>query len=551
MADDTLAVEQSAKVTAEAINYEPILLSSGILLASGIAALLIISWIIIAISRLIKGRLLNGRTGAIADAAERIHVMVRRLVFLVGGISFLSLCGLLGVSIWQGRDPWQWIVSTLQKVSAERWTEIGFGFLKIIVAAVVLSFILRLVRAGLRKLALVCINWENLHDNDKSLERFFAGLERAVGITSWLIFIIVSWYLLDGSTFIGEWLEKLTTIYVVVSVGILIIRAMAVIVDTFDGLSKRYAENRGWFIYYEQLKPLIPLLRRCLEYALWIGIASLVISQLPKVSSLAAYGPKFMQVIGIFFLGRVGIEVGNLFIGRSGEEQEGVDDMTRRRRATLIPLTRSLFRVGCYFIMFVLILVALDHNPMPFLAGAGVLGMVVGFGAQSLINDVVSGFFILFENVYLVGDVIEGGSAKGTVEAIEFRTTRVRDADGRLHIIRNGDMKQVVNFSREFTKAVVPFEVSYNADIQQVFSILKKCGEQVQETNDDVLETLHIDGITGFGGLTMTVRTSMRVKPGRHESVAAELRLKLKEAFDKEAVDGVPRKGLVPTTAEQ
>jgi small conductance mechanosensitive channel len=457
----------------------------------------------------------------------------------------------MAFSIWRGRDPWGWILETFSQITAERWSELGFGCAKLLAAGIGLVIILRIFRTILRKIAILCISWENLRDNDKSLERFFIGLERAIGITAWLIFIIVSWHLLSGSAIIGEGLEKLTVIYVVVSVGILIIRAMAVVIDTFEGLSQRYAQNRGWLIYYEHLKPLIPLLRRCLEYALWIGIASLVIAQLPKVSSLAIYGPRFMQVIGIFFLGRVGIEIGNLFIGRGADAAENVDDMTRRRRPTLIPLTRSLFRVFCYFIMFVLILIALDHNPMPFLAGAGVLGMVVGFGAQSLVNDVVSGFFILFENVYLVGDVIEGGGAKGTVEAIEFRTTRVRDNEGRLHIIRNGDMKQVVNFSREFTKAVVPFEVGYHADIQQVFAVLRACGEQLQQTNEDILDALQIDGITGFGGMTMTVRTSIRVKPGRHEAVAAALRLSLKEAFDRAAVVGVPRKGLVPAAVDQ
>ena len=120
---------------------------------------------------------------------------------------------------------------------------------------------------------------------------------------------------------------------------------------------------------------------------------------------------------------------------------------------------------AAYFATTVLILGTLGFNPLPFLAGAGLLGLVIGFGAQSLINDVVSGFFILFENIYLVGDVIEGGGAKGVVEAIEFRTTRIRDADGRLHIVRNGDMKQVVNFSKDYAVAVVPVDVSYEADM--------------------------------------------------------------------------------------
>jgi moderate conductance mechanosensitive channel len=187
---------------------------------------------------------------------------------------------------------------------------------------------------------------------------------------------------------------------------------------------------------------------------------------------------------------------------------------------------------------------SLGFNPMPFLAGAGILGLVVGFGAQSLINDVVSGFFVLFEDTYLIGDTIETGPAKGVVEGIEFRTTRIRDADGRLHILRNGDIKEVINYSKDYTVAVVLVEVPYDADLRSVFATLSAAGDQVRAENPDVLQPTQIDGITVFGPRGMTVRTSTRVMPGRHEAVAAALRLAMKEAFDVQALNA-RRKGLV------
>ena len=94
-----------------------------------------------------------------------------------------------------------------------------------------------------------------------------------------------------------------------------------------------------------------------------------------------------------------------------------------------------------------------------------------------MINDVVSGFFILFENIYLVGDAIEAAGARGVVEAIDFRTTKIRDGDGRLHIIRNGDMKQVVNYSKDYAVAVVALDVTYGADLRAVFTSLHRAGE--------------------------------------------------------------------------
>jgi small conductance mechanosensitive channel len=280
------------------------------------------------------------------------------------------------------------------------------------------------------------------------------------------------------------------------------------------------------------------------EYALWIVVASLVIVQFEPVRTFALWGPRLVRAIGIFFLGRVVIELGLLEIGHRMLPATGLDEVTRRRRETMAPLVKTAFGYGAYFVIAVLILGSLGFNPMPFLAGAGILGLVIGFGAQSLINDVVSGFFVLFEDTYLVGDTIETGSAKGVVEGIEFRTTRIRDRDGRLHILRNGDIKEVINYSKDYTVAVVLVDVPYDADLRRVFATLSAAGERVRAENPDVLQETQVDGITVFGASTMTVRTSTRVMPGRHDAVASALRLAMKEAFDLQTAR-FPRKGLV------
>jgi small conductance mechanosensitive channel len=277
---------------------------------------------------------------------------------------------------------------------------------------------------------------------------------------------------------------------------------------------------------------------------LWIAVASLVLVQLGSMQRLAAWGPRLIQAIAVFFAGRVLIELGYLDIGRRMLPREGLDETERRRRATMVPLVRSAFTYGAYFGTAVLMLGALGFNPMPFLAGAGLLGLVVGFGAQSLINDVVSGFFILFENIYLVGDMVEVGPARGVVEAIEFRTTKIRDADGRVHIIRNGDMKPIINYSKDYAIAVVSMEVAYDADLPSMFAVLRQAGEHLRAENPDVLEETRIDGITAFAASTMTIRTSTRVRAGRQEPVAAALRFLIRETFDQQA-GGISRKTLV------
>ena len=92
----------------------------------------------------------------------------------------------------------------------------------------------------------------------------------------------------------------------------------------------------------------------------------------------------------------------------------------------------------------------------------------------------MSGFFILFENIYLVGDIVEVGPARGVVEAIEFRTTRIRDAEGRVHVIRNGDMKALINYSKDYGVAIVAVEVPYEADLQRLFASLREAGRRLR-----------------------------------------------------------------------
>jgi moderate conductance mechanosensitive channel len=383
-----------------------------------------------------------------------------------------------------------------------------------------------------------------LRDQRTALARLVSGLNRTALIAGLLLLAAsASWFfaLPDPVT---RWAFVIVRFYAVVAIGLLVIRSSVAIVEALEAVARRQADSRGWLSHYEPLRPLLPTLRTCLEYALWIGMISLALLQLGWYTP-AGWGPPIMQAIGLFFLGRVVIELARVEVDRRLLGAEGLDEMTRRRRETIAPLIRSTLTYMVYFGTAVLILASLGFNPMPFLAGAGILGLVIGFGAQSLINDVVSGFFILFENTYLVGDAVEAAGAKGVVEAIEFRTTKIRDRDGRLHIVRNGDVKQVINYSKDYTLAVVPVDVTYDADLRSVFSILQEAGRRLRSESADLLGDVEVDGVVAFGASSMTVRTSTRVKPGRHEAAAAALRLAIKEAFDHRAT-GAPRGGLVP-----
>lgn len=490
-------------------------------------------------------RATTSRAESFADVSRALQRKVRNVLLAISILLSLVVLGYNGWLVSRGVDVPAHTAAFARSMSVDMWVRFGLALGYLTVAAIGLLIAARVLRRLLGGIEAALNRWDQLKDNNKSLAALFTGLNRAIVNTGWMLLGVLACWLLAVPPGVVDVLLLIVRVYVIAAVGLMIIRSTVVIVDTLDGLSHRYAHTRGWLRYYDDLRPLVPIFRACLEYALWIALAALVVAQAGAFQRLVAWGPLLIQAIGMFFIGRVLIELGQLEIGRRMLPPEGLDEMTRRRRATIAPLIRSTFTYAVYFATAVLILGSLGFNPMPFLAGAGILGLVIGFGAQSLINDVVSGFFILFENTYLVGEAVETAGAKGIVEAIEFRTTKIRDGDGRIHIVRNGDVKQVINYSKDYTMAVVPVDVVYDADLRSVFATLREAGDRVRAESPDILADTQIDGITAFGPLTMTVRTTTRVKAGRHEAAAAALRLAIKEAFDRQA-SGAPRKGLVP-----
>jgi moderate conductance mechanosensitive channel len=291
------------------------------------------------------------------------------------------------------------------------------------------------------------------------------------------------------------------------------------------------------------VRPLVPLLRRCIESALWVGTASLAILQIEAMAGLAAYGPRVMEAIGLFFIARVAIELGHLLIDQRLLNRTDLDETRAKRNATFAPLLKTLFRGGVFFAAGVLMLGALGFNPMPFLAGAGILGVVIGLGAQPMINDLVSGFFVIFENQFLLGDTIEVEDARGKVEAIDFRTTRIRDIEGRVHLIRNGDLKRVVNHSKDYSNAVVRIGVPIDSHLGTVQTALERADQRLRESIPD--------DITGPTTLTLAesiddgcciTRTIIRTKPSRHWAIGAELRKMIIEELHIAGITpGLPR----------
>ena len=226
----------------------------------------------------------------------------------------------------------------------------------------------------------------------------------------------------------------------------------------------------------------------------------------------------------------------NLLIDRTYLNDD-LPEQERQRNETIFPIVKSILAGIIYFFAIVLVMRGLGFDPIPLLAGAGIIGVVVGLGAQPLVNDIVSGFFIIFEDTFQVGDFIRTGDARGTVEAIALRTTRVRSPDGELHILRNGSLGNVINYSRQYTHAIVAVGVAQESDIDSAYAVLERVGREFAESQPDVMEATRIEGIEEFSGLGATIRTRTRVAPGQHDRLARALRQQIKQAFDAEGIE--------------
>ena len=205
----------------------------------------------------------------------------------------------------------------------------------------------------------------------------------------------------------------------------------------------------------------------------------------------------------------------------------------RHRAATYINVVRSIIGYVIFFIVLVLILRVFGVNYTAILAGAGVLGLAIGFGAQTLIRDFISGFFLLLEDLIRVGDYITVGDIEGTVEVVGMRVSKVRAFDGTLHIVPNGELTRFGNRSRGYMRAVVTFDLAYEQDADKGMAIVREAAEQwYKENTGSVVEPPAVAGLLKFGESGVQLRVAVKVRPGRQWDAEQQLRLKLKQAFD-------------------
>lgn len=217
---------------------------------------------------------------------------------------------------------------------------------------------------------------------------------------------------------------------------------------------------------------------------------------------------------------------------------EGPSDYPAKvqRARTLGPLMKNVARYTLTFVALIIILREVGVDVQALLVSAGVLGLAVGLGAQTLIKDVITGFFILFEGLIGVGDVIEVGGNTGTVEAIGLRVTKLRMLNGAQRIIPNGELTQFANYNKGWARAVVDVSLGYDVDVGRALAALERVGQEWATETGLALERPEAQGVIRFGESDLGLRLMAKVDAGKRFDAEVELRRRIKQAFEREGI---------------
>jgi moderate conductance mechanosensitive channel len=216
------------------------------------------------------------------------------------------------------------------------------------------------------------------------------------------------------------------------------------------------------------------------------------------------------------------------------------DDELQKRAETLRVVTHIALTVTILAVAGAVVLGEVGVKIGPILAAAGVIGLAVGFGAQNLVQDVISGFFILVEDQIRVGDVIQTAGKGGLVEKVNLRMVVLRDLHGNVHYIRNGKIDIVTNMTREFSRYVFDIGVAYREDVDEVIQVIKSVDEQMRSDpvfGPSILEPIEVLGLERFADSAVIVRARTKTKPIKQWEVGREFNRRLKKRFDELGIE--------------
>ena len=255
---------------------------------------------------------------------------------------------------------------------------------------------------------------------------------------------------------------------------------------------------------------------------------------------LITSGAKIIAILVVsFIIIRIVSVVTKRTKARMDHKLEGDIELTKRTE-TLTKLIRKTVKALVLIAAALMILQNLGVNIGPLLAGAGIVGLAVGFGAQSLVKDVISGFFILLENHMNVGDVVNIAGTSGLVESINLRVTKLRDYSGAVHVIPNGEIAVLTNETKGFSRAVLEVGVAYKENVDEVMQIMRDVADEMAGDpvwGERILEPMEMSGLDSFGDSSVNIKARIPVQPREQWAVSREYRRRLKNVFDEKGIE--------------
>ena len=268
-------------------------------------------------------------------------------------------------------------------------------------------------------------------------------------------------------------------------------------------------------------------------------------------SYLASTGAEAAKVVGkiglVVVLGlaamrflRLGLARLESLVVRTSKASEAEPDASRKRAATLTGILRTILVAMIWGVVLIEALQEIGVDIRPILAGAGIVGLAVGFGAQNLVRDLISGFFIILEDQIRLGDVAIINGTSGLVESITFRTITLRDVSGVVHIFPNGTITTLSNMTKEWSAFVLDMGVAYREDTDRVAGVMREVGENLRQDHDfrdKCVSPIEIMGVDDFADSAVIIRIRIKTKPLEQWNVGREYRRRLKQAFDAQGIE--------------
>lgn len=248
-----------------------------------------------------------------------------------------------------------------------------------------------------------------------------------------------------------------------------------------------------------------------------------------------------LKIIAIWLLSMVVVRVAKMAIKKFFDIRMNgpiaLQPASERRYRTILRLLQSVISYVVYFSAIIAILSAMNIRVAGLLAGAGIVGLAVGFGAQSLVKDVITGFFIIFEDQFGVGDYIKITSTEGTVLEIGLRTTKIKGAAGEINIIPNGSITEVVNYSINNSIAIIDVSVAYSSDIEKAEKLIGQYLKTLPATHEEVVSEPTLLGVQNVVGAEVTLRISVETLPMQHFAISRMVRRDIKDIFDRNGIE--------------